>query len=237
MLRVKTGLPHEFLNAIMRARIPETDPATAIDSALEIFRADGTPMMWWVGPSTEPSNLGKYLENCGLAHVGDLSGMAIDLESLQVTPAIPRELSIEPVRDAATLEMWTRALASDYDMPEAVLPVLLDFFEGFVQESKGPFHFYLGRWKGRPVATTTLFFGGGVAGVYVTVASDYRQQGIGMAMTFVPLRTARLEGFRVAVTHVPAYRRGVQRKLGFKPYCTFSTFVPRDLARRGNADA
>ncbi len=54
-----------------------------------------------------------------------------------------------------------------------------------------------------------------------------------MAMTFVPLRTARSAGFRVAVTHVPTDRLGPNRKLGFKPHCTLSTYVPRDLDRRG----
>jgi len=231
MLRIKTGLPHEFLNVIFRARIPEEDPMSAINSALEIFRSDRTPMMWWVGPSTEPQHLGKFLENCGLVHAGDLSGMAIDLESLHVSPTVPRELSIEPVEDDETLERWVRSWASAYEIPEGVLPVLVPFFRKVGFESRSTFRFYLGEWKGHAVATSTLFYGGGVAGVYITVAPAYRHQGIGMAMTFVPLRTARSAGFRVAVTHVPVDRLGPNRKLGFKPHCTLSTYVPRDLDR------
>src|SRR5207247_2991554 len=96
MLRIKTGLPHEFLNAVFRARIPEADPVSAINSALEIFRSDRTPMMWWVGPSTEPQHLGKFLVNCGLVQGGDLSGMAIDLESSHVRAEV--SLGIWPIR-------------------------------------------------------------------------------------------------------------------------------------------
>ena len=237
MLRVKTGLPHEFLNAIFRARITEQRPEAAIRSALEIFRSDRTPVMWWVGPSTEPQHLGKFLENSGLAHAGDLSGMAIDLESLQVAPAIPRELSVEPVRDGSTLQTWLQSLAIGYEIPEAAISALFDFLSGFGFGSRSPFRHYLGSWKGHPVATSTLFFGAGVAGIYITVIPEYRRQGIGVAMTLVPLRAARAAGYRVAVTHVPGYRVGLHRKLGFKPHCTLSTYVPRDLARRVNRRA
>src|SRR5206468_4810451 len=148
-------------------------------------------LMWWVGPSTEPQHLGKFLENCGLVHAGDLSGMAIDLESLHVSPTVPRELSIEPVEDDETLERWVRSWASAYEIPEGVLPVLVPFFRKVGFESRSTFRFYLGEWKGHAVATSTLFYGGGVAGVYITVAPAYRHQGIGMAMTFVPLRSGR----------------------------------------------
>src|SRR5204863_347048 len=110
---------------------------------------------------------------------GDLSGMAIDLESLHVSPTVPRELSIEAVEDDETLDRWVRSWASAYEMPEAVLPVLLPLFRKVGFESGSTFRFYLGEWKGNAVATSTLFFGGGVAGVYITVAPAYRHQGIG----------------------------------------------------------
>ncbi len=160
MLRIKTGLPHEFLNAVFRARIPEQDPVSAINSALEIFRSDRTPMMWWVGPSTEPQHLGKFLENCGLAHAGDLSGMAIDLESLHVSPTVPRELSIEAVEDDETLDRWVRSWASAYEMPEAVLPVLLPLFRKVGFESGSTFRFYLENGKGTPSPRRPCFSAG-----------------------------------------------------------------------------
>ena len=99
--------------------------------------------------------------------------------------------------------------------------------------SQDPTPDYLGRWKGEPVASSSLFFGAGVAGVYVTVVPEFRKQGIGAAMTLVPLRVAKAAGYRVGITHVPDYRLGFHRKLGFKPYCTLSTYIPKTLARPG----
>ena len=232
-LRVKTGLPHEFLNAVLRAQIPDPNPEPAIESALEDFRSDRIPITWWVGPSTMPRDLGKYLENFGFAKTGELSGMAIDLDTFLLTPSMPRELSIEPVRDAATLEAWMEPFASGYEMSAVAASGLFDFLRGLGFGPDAPFRHFLGRWKGEPVATTSMFFGAGVAGIYITVKPEFRGLGIGAGMTLVPVRTARAAGYRVAITHVPEYRYGFHRKLGFKPYCKLSTYVMRDPAGKG----
>lgn len=230
LLRVKTGLPHELLNGIFRARIPEENPQAAIDAVLSDFLSERIPMMWWVGPSTEPRNLGKYLEDSGLDHAGELSGMAIDLDALLAHLSPPPELSIDPVRDEETLKVWLTALATGYELPDAAVRGLFDYFRSSGFGPDAPVRNYLGRWKGEPVASSSLFFGGGVAGVYVTVVPEFRKQGIGAAMTLVPLRVARAAGYRVGITHVPDYRLGFHRKLGFKPYCSFSTYVLRSPA-------
>jgi hypothetical protein len=52
-------------------------------------------------------------------------------------------------------------------------------------------------------------------------------------MTLVPVRTARAAGYRVAITHVPEYRYGFHRKLGFKPYCQLATYVMKDPGDKG----
>src|SRR5712692_9309005 len=192
-LRVKTGLPHEFLNAVLRAQISDANPELAIQSTLEEFRPERTPLTLWVGPSTMPRDLGKYLENFGFAKTGDLSGMAIDLDTFLLSPAMPRELSIEPVRDAETLKAWMGPFAKGYGMPEAAATGLFNFLRGLGFGPDAPFRHFLGRWKGDPVATTSLFFGAGVAGIYITVTPEFRGLGIGAGMTLVPVRTARSE--------------------------------------------
>ena len=233
VLRVKTGLPHEWLNGIFRAHLPEEDPEPAIDAVLSEFRSDRIPVTWWVGPSTNPPNLGRFLEASGLNHAGEVSGMAIELDALLARLLTPRELSIEPVRDEETLEAWLTPLATGYELPEAAVRGLFDFFCTVGFGPSALFRNYLGRWKGDPVASSSLFIGAGVAGIYVTVIPEYQRQGIGAAMTLVPLRVARAAGYRVGITHVPDYRLGFHRKLGFKPYCTLSTYVSKSPARSG----
>ena len=233
ILRVRTGLPHEVLNGIFRARLPERGSATAIRAALEDFISDRVPALWWVGPSSEPAHLGSELEDCGLVRVKELSGMAIDLDALEPTPSMPWELSIEHVRDDAGVREWLVPIAAEFGLPE---PATTGLFQFLSRAAVGPdalFRLYLGRWKGEPVATATLFFGAGVAGVYGTVLPDFRKQGVGAAMSLVPLRFARSAGYRVGITHVPEDRLGFHRRVGFKPYCTLRTYtLPTHAAHR-----
>lgn len=231
LLRVKTGLPHPLLNGIFRARFEDEDPVAAIRAALEDFLIERVPFTWWVGPLTEPADLGVYLEDCGLVRAGELSGMAVDLDATEVPLAVPRGLSIEPVRDEGGLDAWTNAFSTANQVPKAAAKPLFDFFRSLGFRPTSPFRHWVGRMEDRPAATSTLFLGSGVAGVYVSILPEYQRQGIGAAMTLPALRAGRSAGYHIGVTHVPEYRFGFHRKLGFIPCCTIRTYVPRALPR------
>lgn len=226
MMRLITGLPHELLNGIFRAQLPEHDVGARIEDALADFRSAGLPMIWWTGPSTVPPHLGKHLEAYGLVHAGDLTGMAVDLADWDGGLPVPPELEIEAVRDVGSLRDWMAPLAFGFELPEAAALALFDLFLGYGFDTDSPFRHYLGRWKGHPVATSSLFMGAGVAGAYVTVVPDYRKQGIGAAMTAAPLRDARASGYRVAVTQASNSGGGFHSRLGFKAYCTLGLYMP-----------
>jgi ribosomal protein S18 acetylase RimI-like enzyme len=54
--------------------------------------------------------------------------------------------------------------------------------------------------QSEPVATSLLFLGGGVAGIYnITTLAHARRQGIGGALTETTLHHARRMGYRFAV--------------------------------------
>jgi GNAT superfamily N-acetyltransferase len=230
MLRVRTGLPHEVLNGIFRARLPERDSGSAIRAAVQDFVSERIPVLWWVGPSSEPAHLGADLEDCGLVRVKELSGMAIDLDALEPMPSMPWGLSIEHVRNEEAIHDWLVPIAAEFGLPKAATMGLVQFLSTAAVGPGALFRLYLGRWKGEPVATATLFFGAGVAGVYVTVLPDFRKQGVGAAMSLVPLRFARTAGYRVGITHVPEDRLGFHRRVGFKSYCTLKTYALPGLA-------
>ncbi|TLZ45899.1 MAG: GNAT family N-acetyltransferase [Methanobacteriota archaeon] len=230
ILRVKTGLPHQVLNGIFRARIPEDGADTAIRAALGDFVSERVPVLWWVGPSSEPAHLGEYLENCELVRANELSGMAIDLTDLESSPSMPWELSVERARDEAGVRDWIVPLATEFGLPETASQGLFQFLRDAAVGPGAAFRLYLGRWKGQPVATATLFFGAGVAGIYTTVLPEFRKLGIGAAMSLAPLRFARAVGYRVAITHVPEDFLGFHRRIGFKPYCTLTTYAPKTLS-------
>jgi ribosomal protein S18 acetylase RimI-like enzyme len=89
-----------------------------------------------------------------------------------------------------------------------------------------PLQRFFGVAEGRPVASSGLMLGGGIAGIYsVSTAARLRGRGIGAAMTSAAMLRARELGYRVAMLGsapkaVPLYRR-----IGYRRVCTVNTYL------------
>jgi len=107
-------------------------------------------------------------------------------------------LEIHVVADEESLRAWTHVFTLGYGMPLDWEPSVYDLQ---LQLGLGyPMRNYLGYLNGEPVATSCIFFGGGVAGVYsVSTLPEARGKGIGWAVTLKPLYYAREMGYRVGV--------------------------------------
>src|SRR4051812_45205449 len=63
-----SGVRATVFNLVLSARFPTRTTDVRIEETLEPFRRRGVPMMWWVGPSSLPADLGNRLRHHGLAH-------------------------------------------------------------------------------------------------------------------------------------------------------------------------
>jgi ribosomal protein S18 acetylase RimI-like enzyme len=89
-----------------------------------------------------------------------------------------------------------------------------------------PLSNYVGYLSGQPVATSELFLGAGVAGIYwVSTLPEARRKGIGLAITQAPLLQAREMGYRLGILHSSDQGMGTYRQLGFVEKCRMGHYV------------
>jgi hypothetical protein len=223
MLWTITDIPFPIFNGVFRARL--SDPDVAIEAAIARCRRRNVPMMWWTGPSTQPTKLGIALEASGFTGE-EVTGMAANLRSLPREVSTPSDLVIQRVTDIETMKKWCHVLCVGFEMPDFVGEALLDLFSSIGFDSQSTVRHYVGRLNDEPVSTSSMFLGAGVAGIYcVATVPEARKRGIGSAITLTPLHEARILGYQTGILHSSHMGVNVYHGLSFREYCKLVRYV------------
>jgi len=227
MLWSITSIPFPLFNSVCRAKIEPQNADAVIETTLSRYKARDVPMMWWTGPATRPKNLGTALEAHGLVKdEGDSPGMAVDLHALNDHLNRPPGLRIKVVDDEESLRRWSETLVAAFPMPDFVAKPMFNLLLTMGFGKASPLRNYYGWLNDEAVATSSLFLGAGVAGIYnVGTLPKVRRQGVGAAMTLEPLFEARALGYGVGVLTASQLGASLYRKIGFKEYCKTGQYV------------
>jgi ribosomal protein S18 acetylase RimI-like enzyme len=218
-----TGIPLDMYNGVFRSDFGDHDVDAQIEKVLAGFQVRNLPMIWHVGPSSSPSNLSHLLKTHGLQHIEDEPGMAVDLHTMNEAFDTPCPLEISCVHIDSDLRDWVNVWA--FDSSSRVKFDLLEVHRQFGIDGRCPWRYFIGSVNGKPVATSLLFLGEKAAAVHwVVTLPEWRQQGIGVAMTLHALREARHEGYHTAVLTASPQGNGVYRRIGFREYCTIRRY-------------
>jgi GNAT superfamily N-acetyltransferase len=213
-------------NGVVRASLRPEDVGRKVAEVTEMFRRRSTSWSWGVGPTSQPTDLGRLLEEHGMKVGGSELAMSADLHALNGDVPRPEGLSIVRVRDDATLDAYMHAMATGFGPPEDFSRQWRTVFECLGLGEEVPFQHYLGLLNGEPVASSSVFYGAGVAGIYmVATVPSARGRGIGSYITLAPLLDARDLGYRVAILQATEMGSNIYRRLGFQSYGTFAFYV------------
>ncbi len=218
-----SGLPADFLNEVFELDLADDAAEAAIDRLLAYYHSIGVPSFWLIWPGVQPSDLGARLERRGLSF-GSEQLMVLDLADLHAPP--PSQLEISRVDDEPTLREWLHLVGISFGFDDVQVTEFL--FAGHLQAGFGdaaPMHRFIAQQAGTAVATCSLSYDAGVAGIYdVTTLPPVRKQGAGSAVVATALQTAIARGYHYAILQSSAMAVHVYERLGFRTVGTLVVY-------------
>lgn len=228
LLWCATGFGSTGWNRVPRANLSPESVDERIEWVKSRARALNVPFGWDVGPSMRPLDLGEHLQRHGLTHGEDEPAMGVALAHLPSALPELEGVTIERVRDRATMELWARASCAGFEMPDSIAePLVAASSRDDLGDDAGR-AYYLAWLHGEPVATSALAPQAGVAGIFaVSTVTASRRRGIGAAVTLAALLDGRDRGFHIGVLQASEMGYSVYASLGFTEQFRYHVYTWR----------
>lgn len=217
LLLVATGAPVPWFNIAYVTR-PLTHPSTAIADACAFFDERQLPFVVRLRENMDAPTE-RAAAAAGLPFTDAVPGMV--LEDIGPRGTFLEHITIRRVHGRNVAD-HTAVVADSFGISRDVAAM-------FVSERLGEepdFELYVGYHQDRPVAASALAISHRVAGVYnVGTIREYRNQGIGEAMTWHAIRQGALASCRIASLQSSQMGEPIYRRMGFRTVTTYRTFA------------
>jgi predicted GNAT family acetyltransferase len=219
-----TPLPHPWFSGVLSANLPEESDHSFIEEAIQYFRAKEVhAFTWWMEPHLKRSDWEPVLSKHGFGVSDETPGMAVDLNEINESSDPADGFEIRSVDDEESLRTWVKVFINGFDLPPDWESLTFDLWMQLGLNF--PIRNYLGYVEGKPVSTSSVFHGSGVAGIYcVTTVPEARGKGAGAALTLKPLLEAREMGYRIGILQSSNMGFNVYKNLGFTHLCQIENF-------------
>jgi len=220
--RCITGLQQDVLNVVLSCHLEADAVDARIDEEIRDIGALQVPVIWHVGRSTEPKDLGRYLEARGFPHDYDLTALAVDLESADGGASRQDSVPVRPVASEQDCREWVGCLTESWESPNEAAPWMMNnaCFNLAIERHRGlslPRKMYLASSEGFPSAVSMLFWSNGIAGLQtVGTVHASRRKGVGTAVVESALADARTMGFKHVVVLSTVEAVDMYKRCGFR---------------------
>lgn len=213
-----------YLNGILRTHLKRQEASymkDRIKTVKHYFREKQVNKIGWsLGRDCQPANMASHLERQGFVLLNDENiGMALDVEAMRVEEQEVAGLEIREIVDLEGLQVLRRLEIRGFGSTDEMAQNYFEMYAG-VGFGRGTVWRHFGGWQqGEAVASASLLFHAGVAGIYgVATVPETRRRGIARAMVLRAIHEARQEGYRIVILSPTEMSEGIYRRLGFREY-------------------
>ncbi len=213
-----------YLNGILRTHLKRSEAAYVEDKIKAVkryFREKRINKIGWsLGQDSQPANMASHLTSQGFLKLNDENvGMALDIATMQVEEEEIKGLEIREIEDLEGLKILRQMEVEGFGSSEEMAQHYFAMYAGVGFGRDTVWRHFSGWQQGKAVASTSLLFHAGVAGIYgVATIPEARRQGIGRAMVLRAIQEAGLTGYRIAILSPTGMSEGIYRRLGFREY-------------------
>lgn len=178
---------------------------------------DTTPFVWLVDSSD--TALIQLLEQFGFIYKNlSFTGMALDLTNLDLIHPYKPGVTVQEIYadDQENLRIWDAIAVATIQVPNNEFAL----FRSYLNTAQpGMVHYYLGYYNNQPVATSMTVQRGDIVSLHlVNTLSEYRNKGLGYAVTIKALLDAQDNGFKCMVLYSTESARPLYESLGFNAH-------------------
>jgi len=231
---MKTGIESADLNMVWSEKPLIQDDLRSIGEININFQKSGLPFWCWVFPRGRSLATSDILQAAGFTFINSIPCMLADLSRPE--PDINDHcLRIVQVQNEETLSLWEQVSFAGFDFPPETQHQYHHFVGTFNLTASSPQKFFLAYFNEQPVATSLLFLHENSCGIYfVSTLAEFRQKGIGLAVTQSTMRAARLAGAQYATLQSSPDGLHVYQQAGFQEYCRVDVYGPDGACRHDN---
>ncbi len=215
---VKYVLNDRWNCRILHARLGEHDADACIESIRARLVQRKLFALWLVTPSSRPKSLEQRLADHGFSFYRYWSSMAMPTKDVPDLD-IPAGLKITEVVSDDGLKDWAGLMVKNFEIDGDIAGAYSSYFIDTGIGGRDIRRYYIGHMDGIPVATASLFYGTGAAGLYyISTLKGYEGRGIGTAMTCHVIREARNAGYDIAALNASDQGFSIYKRIGFKEH-------------------
>lgn len=219
---------HCLFNGVFATSLDSSEVNTQVASIKSFFLERSLPSLWWLGPSSRPLTLAETLQQQGWALASASPGMALRLADVPRSPPPAERVGgydIRKVRTPEGLGDWTLPYQDVYALPDDAVQGICESFLSFGLHSHSALTHLVGYKGGKPVVSISVFFLGGVAGLFnLATLPEVRGQGFATSLIWAAIEHARARGFEWVTLISSKAGVSLYTRIGFKTYCNLQAY-------------